>query len=225
MLITFFRTLILYFMVVIIMRIMGKHQIGELQPYELVVALMISEMAAIPITDTEIPLINGIIPILTLLLAQVTVSYWTLKSEKARAIVCGRPSILIEKGRIVEDELRRLRMNMNDLLEELRVKNFPNISEVDYAILETNGKMSVIPKGKHRPVLTSDLGINAPDPGLPVSLIIDGDIIHHNLRTAGFTEDKLRQYFKDQGVEDVKHILYASIDNTQKIFWQKKEGL
>ena len=225
MLITFFRTLILYIMVVIIMRIMGKHQIGELQPYELVVALMISEMAAIPITDTEIPLINGIIPILTLLLAQVTLSYWTLKSKNARAIVCGRPSILIEKGRIVEDELRRLRMNMNDLLEELRVKNFPNISEVDYAILETNGKMSVIPKGQHRPVLTSDLGIKAQDPGLPLSLIIDGDIIYQNLNMTGFTEEKLRQYFKDQGVENIKHILYASIDSTQQIFWQKKEGL
>ncbi|HHY05785.1 MAG TPA: DUF421 domain-containing protein, partial [Clostridia bacterium] len=134
------------------MRLMGKRQIGELQPFELVIAIMISELAAVPMADTEIPLLDGIIPILTLLLAQVSLAYLSLKNERARAVICGRPSILIEKGTIIESELRRLRINLNDLLEQLRVKNFTNIADIDYAILETNGQMSVIPKGTSRPL-------------------------------------------------------------------------
>ena len=225
MLILAFRTLILYFLVILVMRIMGKPQIGQLQPFELVVAIIISELAAAAMGDPEVPLLNGIIPIITLTLAQVTSAYWTLKNEKARTIVCGRPSILMEKGRIVESELRRLRMNINDLLEQLRVKNFPNISEVDYAIMETNGELSVVPKGSARPVLTKDLGINVKDPGLPLTLIIDGVIITHNLAKTGLNQDKLLAVLKEQGVNSLKDLFFASIDPTGTISWQLKEGV
>lgn len=225
MLITFFRTLILYILVVIVLRIMGKPQIGQLQPFELVIAIMISELAAVPMADTEIPLLNGIIPILTLLLAQVTLSYWSLKSEKAREFICGRPSVVIEKGRILEGELRRLRMNINDLLEQLRVKNFPNISEVDYAILETNGELSIIPKGVKRAVKTEDLGINAPDEGLPLSLIIDGTINTYNLEKLGLTRELLLTELGQEGIESLQEIFFASIDSTGAIYWQRKEGV
>lgn len=223
--IVFFRTLILYFLVVLVMRLMGKRQIGELQPFELVVAIMISELAAVPMADTEIPLLDGIIPILTLLLAQVTLAYLTLKSDKARAVICGRPSILIEKGTIIENELRRLRININDLLEQLRVKNFTNIAEVDYAILETNGQMSVIPKGNSRPIITKDLGINAPNPGLPLTLVIDGTIIAHNLKYFNLTKKELLHKLQEQGVTNLKELFFASIDNTGTISWQRKEGV
>lgn len=223
--IVFARTLILYLLVVIVMRIMGKPQIGELQPFELVIAIMISELAAVPMADTEIPLINGIIPILTLLLAQVTLSYWSLKSEKARAFICGRPSIIIEKGRINQNEMRRLRMNMNDLLEQLRVKNFPNISEVDYAILETNGALSVIPKADSRPVVTKDLGIKLPSPGLPLSLVVDGNVIEHNLDNLHLTRDQLLQRLSPQGVKRLEDLFYASIDEAGSVTWQKKEEI
>lgn len=225
MLVVFFRTLIMYTLVVVVMRIMGKRQIGELQPFELVVAIMISELAALPMSDTEIPLFDGIIPILTLLLAQVTLAYWTLKSEKARTIVCGRPSILIERGRIVESELRRLRININDLLEQLRVKNYSNISDVDYAILETNGQLSVIPKGKNRPVLTQDLGINPTDPGLPLSLVIDGVVITHNLKQYNLSEQELLDALAGQGVTSLKDLLLVSLDNSGTLYWQLKEGI
>ncbi len=225
MLIVFFRTLILYFLVVIVMRIMGKPQIGELQPYELVIAIMISELAAIPMSDTEIPLLSGIIPIVTLLLAQITLAYWSMKSEKMRKIICGRPSILIERGLIKESELRHLRMNINDLLEQLRVKNFPNLSEVDYAILETNGELSVIPKVENRPLITKDLGIKAPNPGLPLSLIIDGKMIRANLEKARLSENKFLETLHEQGINNYKDLFFASVDNTGAITWQRKEGL
>ncbi len=223
MIIVFFRTLILYCLVVIVMRIMGKPQIGQLQPFELVITIMISELAAIPMSDTDIPLINGIIPIVTLLMAQVTLAYWSLKSEKARAVIGGRPSILIEKGKILEKELSRVRMNLNDLLEQLRGKDYPNIAEVDYAILESNGKLSVIPKGNSRPVTTKDLGILVPDPGLPLSLVIDGEIITHNLDKAGLSRKRLLETVNKQGVEKLEDLFFASVDSTGTLLWQLKE--
>lgn len=223
MLILAFRTLILYFLVVLVMRIMGKPQIGQLQPFELVVAIIISELAAVAMADTEVPLLTGIIPIITLVLAQVTLAYWTLKSEKARAWICGQPSILIEKGKINEKELRRLRMNINDLLEQLRVKNYPNISEVDYAIMETNGDLSVIPKGPYRAVVTQDLNINAPNPGLPITLIIDGTLIRHNLELAGLTKESLLNILQKDGIKDLKSLFFTSIDSSGLISWQLKE--
>jgi len=145
------RTLILYILVVIIMRIMGKRQIGQLQPFELVIAIMISELAAVPMQDKRIPLINGIIPILTLLFAQITFSFIGLKSTRARAIICGRPSILIQNGKINEAELRKEMYSVNDLLEQLRIKNIYNIADVEFALLETNGQLSVIPKSQKGP--------------------------------------------------------------------------
>ena len=148
MLITFIRTIILYLLVITAIRVMGKRQIGELHPSELVVTIMISELAAIPMQATSVPLIYGILPILTLIIAEVLFSYITLKSEKARSIISGKPSILIKNGIINENELRKLRFNLNDLLEELRINNYPNIKDVEFAILETSGQLSVIPKSQ-----------------------------------------------------------------------------
>lgn len=222
--IVFFRTLILFSLVVVVMRIMGKRQIGELQPFELVVAIMISELAAVPMADIEIPLLDGIIPILTLLLAQVFLAYLSLISNKARTIICGRPSILIEKGTIIESELRRLRININDLLEQLRVKNYANIRDVDYAILETNGQMSIIPKGASQTINRKDLGLSASDPGLPLTIIIDGMVVKHNLQLFKLTEKELLEKLKEQGVASLQQIFFASIDTTGTITWQKKEG-
>jgi uncharacterized membrane protein YcaP (DUF421 family) len=222
--IVFFRTLILFSLVVVVLRIMGKRQIGELQPFELVVAIMISELAAVPMADIEIPLLDGIIPILTLLFAQVFLAYLSLISNKARTIICGRPSILIEKGTIIESELRRLRININDLLEQLRVKNYANIRDVDYAILETNGQMSIIPKGASQTINRKDLGLSASDPGLPLTIIIDGMVVKHNLQLLKLTEKELLEKLKEQGVASLQQIFFASIDTTGTITWQKKEG-
>ncbi len=224
MIIVFIRTLIQYFLIVFVMRIMGKRQMGEMQPFELVVAIMISELASDPITDNEIPLLNGIIPILTLLLAQVSLAYFTLKSNKARKFVCGGPSILINQGKVCEGELRRLRININDLLEQLRVKNYPNISDVYYAILETNGQMSIIPKSQSRPVITKDLGIQDKDPDLPLTLIIDGNIIYNNLQICSLTKEELLEKLQSQGISSVKELLFVIIDGSGNLIWQHKEN-
>lgn len=216
------RTIILYTLVVLIIRIMGKHQIGQLQPFELVITIMISELAAIPMQDTDIPLLNGIIPILTLLIIQIILSFISLKSETAQRIICGSPSILIENGKIKEEELARLRYNLNDLLEQLRLKNFPNITDVEYAILETSGKLSVIPKSQKRPVNAEDLKIDTPYEGLPSILIVDGVLKQKNLQNLNLDIEWLKNKLQDFGVEEIKDVLLASLDTAGSLFIQAK---
>lgn len=216
------RAAILYLLVVLIVRIMGKHQIGQLQPYELVITILISELAAVPMQDTDIPLINGIIPILTLLVIQISLSLLSLKSETARRIICGGPSILVENGQIIEKELTRLRYNLNDLLEQLRLKSLPNISDVEYAILETSGKLSVIPKSQKRPVNPEDLNINTPYEGLPLTLIIDGNLKKDNLARANLNEHWLMTELEKSGLTHWKQVFLATLDTSGRLFIQPK---
>lgn len=201
---------------------MGKHQIGQLQPFELVITIMISELAAVPMQDTDIPLLHGIIPILTLLLIQISLSLLTLKNETARRIICGGPSILIEKGKINQMELTRLRYNLSDLLEQLRLKGIPNIAHVEYAILETSGKLSIIPKSQKRPVNPEDLKLNPPYEGLPVTLIVDGVLKTKNLDRLNLSQEWLRGELQKFGLHSWEQVLLASLDTTGNLFLQPK---
>ncbi len=225
MLVMFFRALLLYIAVVVIMRIMGKRQIGELQPYELVVTIMIAELAAVPLESTDVPLLNGIVPILTLLAAQIAFSYINLRSEKIRGVVCGRPSILIEGGKLVEHEFRKQVYNLNDLLEQLRAKNYPNIADVEFAILETNGQLSVIPKSQKRPLTPEDLEVDTRYEGLPVNLVVDGKILDNNLKKIGLDREWLDSEFKKLGISGAHELLFANINTSGEIFFQRKEKL
>lgn len=157
MIIVFLRTIILYLTVIVAMRIMGKRQIGDLQPSEMVVTIMISELASIPMQATGTPLVAGIIPILTLIAAEVLLSYFTLKNKTIRDVVSGTPSIVVQDGKMNFEEMKKLRMNEDDLLEELRLGNCPNIQDVKYAITETNGHLSIILKEGAQPITAKDL--------------------------------------------------------------------
>lgn len=222
MLVVFARTLILYAVVVIVMRIMGKRQIGQLQPFELVVAILISELAAVPMQNTGIPLVNGIIPILTLLMAQIAISVISLKSTKARAIICGKPAILIENGKIREDEIRREMYTLTDLLEQLRIKNIPNIADVEFAILETNGQLSVIPKSQKRPVTPEDMKIPTKYEGLPLTLIVDGEVSDVNLGKAGLDRNWLKTELSKFEINNFEDVLFASLDTSGNLYYQQK---
>lgn len=224
MLIVLVRTLILYALVVIAMRFMGKRQIGQLQPFELVVTIMLSELAAIPMENPGIPLINGITPILTLLVAQVVLSFISLKSERARAVICGTPSVLIENGKIVELELQRLRYNLSDLMEQLRAKNIPNVADVEFAILETSGQLSVVPKSQKRPVIPEDLQLNTKYEGIPYTVIMDGHIIHKNLTKMNLDLHWLLEQLKSQGILRPEDVLFASLDSEGRLYYQKKSS-
>jgi uncharacterized membrane protein YcaP (DUF421 family) len=217
------RAILLYLLVMATIRIMGKHQIGQLQPFELVITIMISELAAIPMEDTEIPLINGIIPIATLLFIQTSLSLIALKSARARRIICGNASILIANGHINEAEMNRLRYNLTDLLEQLRLKDIANIADVEFAILETSGKLSVIPKSQKRPVNPEDLHLTTAYEGLPLTLILDGKIQRHNLQKNQLSEEWLRTQLRNFGFDSSEEVLIASQDTSGKLFIQPKK--
>ncbi len=224
MLIVFVRTLILYAIVVIVMRVMGKRQIGQLQPFELAIAIMISELAAVPMQNTGIPLISGFIPILTLLVAQITMSFISLKSVRARGIICGKPNILIENGKINEKSLRKEMYTLNDLLEQLRIQGSANIADVEYAILETNGQLSIIQKSQKRPLNPEDLNISTKYEGLPLDFIIDGNVNHKNLEKANLDAQWLGNELRKLGINDLKEVLFASLDSEGNLYYQKKLG-
>jgi uncharacterized membrane protein YcaP (DUF421 family) len=219
-LVVFVRALILYVVVVIMMRIMGKRQIGQLQPFELAVAIMVSELAAVPMQNTGIPLVNGIIPILTLLIAQVLTSLLTLKSVTARSIICGKPSILIENGKISEEQLQKEMYTLNDLLEQLRIKNSPNIADVEFAILETNGQLSVIPKSQARPLEPRDINIPTSYEGVSLDLIIDGQVIQRNMKKAEVDIRWLQTELHRRGFKSPEDILFAALDTAGNFYCQ-----
>lgn len=216
------RALFLFLLVVIVMRVMGKRQIGQLQPYELVVTIMISELASIPMQNTGIPLLYGVVPILLLLSFQVLLSVLSVMSVKARQVICGRPSVVVENGRIRTDELRSLRMNVNDLLEQLRIAGYANIADVEFALLETNGQFSVVPKSQKRAVCPADLGISTSYEGLSYPLILDGDVEKHHLRSMGLDERWLAAELRKLGVRDFSEVLLACLDTAGNLYYQRK---
>ena len=224
MIIIFIRTLLLYVFVLISMRLMGPGELSQMQPFQLAIIMMIAELAALPMEDTGLPLLNGFVAILCLLFAQVVISYINLKSEKARGIICGKPSILISKGYINEQELKKLRININDLMEQIRSKDYYNIADVEFAILETNGDLSVIPKTQKRTITVEDMNLDVTYEGLPVSIILDGYINDDNLKKANLTLDWLASQLKVHGIQDEKQVLLCYIDTNKKLFIQKKDS-
>lgn len=217
-----FRTIVLYILVITSMRIMGKKQIGQLEPFELAITIMVSELASLPMQDTRIPLIHGFIPIITLLSLQTGLSILQLKSEKFRWLINGRPSILIEDGKIDIDELTYQRFNINDLMEEIRLQGFFNISDIEYAILETSGQLSIIPKTKLTPVTKEDLSINALQDSLPIPLILDGKVDHENLTLVKKDVRWLRQRLNKKDTDDFSDIFIAILDSHKNFYVQKK---
>jgi len=204
---------------------MGKRQVGQLQPSELVVALIIADLAAVPMSEVGIPLINGIIPIITLFIMEELLSYLSLKSERARGLISGKPSILIERGIIMEKELQRLRYNLNDLLEQLRLKNFSNVEDVNYAILETSGQLSVIPKEEKKPVTLKDMNLKAKTQHLPVTVIIDGRIISDNLYKIGLSNNWLADQLRKNSIKSSEDVFFAYLNPERKFIYQLRSNL
>lgn len=221
----FFRSLILYAVVVLTIRIMGKRQIGELQPFELVIAIMIAELASIPANDVGIPLIKGVVPIFALAFAQVVISFASLKSERFRALICGSPSILIENGVIQQKNLEKLRINLNDLLEQLRSKDIANVDDVEFALLETNGNFTVFPKAPKKNATLEDLNIPGQPDRIPITLVMDGNIMHKNLEKSGQDIKWLLSQIKDHGLEK-NSVFFAYLDTQGdlKITAKQKES-
>jgi len=218
----FLRTLLIYLSVLLVMRLMGKREVGQLSTFDLVVAIMIAEVAVIPVEDLSIPVYIGLIPMFTLVGAEIFFSFLCLHSRKLRGLIEGHPSIIIANGRIIEREMRRLRYNINDLLGQLREKNIFNLSDVEYAILETSGELSVILKSSKRPLTLEDISIFPGKEELSVPLIVDGEVLDKNLQFTGYSRDWLQQKLHSCSLQP-EDILFASLESGGKLYISEKE--
>lgn len=217
MLIVAIRTFVLYIIVLIAVRIMGKSELSKMSPFQLVIVFMIAELAAMPIDDPTTSLINGVMAIFTLMLLQVLISFLSIKSEKFKNLVSGKPSILIEKGKLNIKELSKLRITSTDLLEQLRLENCPSLSNVEYAIMESNGQLTVIPKAEKKPLTPKDMGLTVNEGLLPMIVISDGTLYVKNLLVAGISEEMFRQKLAGAGISSYENIFLAFYDEN-KVF-------
>lgn len=222
MLITFFRAIVLYIIVLIVMRLMGKREIGQLQPFELAISIMIADLASLPMTETGVPISNGIIPILGLLVMHLTISMLNMKSTKAREIICGKPSILIFRGKVDEKVLKKERFTINELEERLRDNNIFNIGDVEYAVLETSGQVTVIPKPNKRPTTPEDFNMEPKYEGIPYDLVVDGKVMYKNLEKIGKNYVWLQKQTEKFGIKP-EEALIVTIDGDNQFFCQPLE--
>ena len=220
---TFVRTLIVYIIVLIAVRLMGKREIGQLQPFELVVIIIIADVASVPMENINIPLLQGIIPISALLVGQLIFSYLNIKIPYFHKIFTGKATVLIEKGKILEENLKKQRYSLEGLLEQMRVAGYPNIMDVDYAILETSGEISVIPKAEKNNVTVSDLKLQSENVGFPRVLVMEGNIIESNLLAMNKDEKWLNDKIKEIKIS-LNKILILIADESGKIYCQRKRG-
>lgn len=202
----------------------AKEKFGQLQPFELVVAILIADLASIPMTETGIPIQNGIVPILGLLVMHLIISVINMKSIKAREIICGRPTILIYRGKINEKALIRERFTITELEERLRGNNISSLGDVEYAILETSGGLTVIPKPNKRNTIPEDFNIQPEYEGIPYDLVIDGIVMHDNLKEIGRDYNWLKTEVAKFGIKP-QQALVVTLDGKGQIFCQKKDGV
>ena len=218
------RTLIVFLCIYAAVRLMGKRQLGELEPSELVVAVLITDMAAHPLQDIGIPLLNGLLPIAILLSCELLISWLSMKSSRFRSFCFGRPSILMRDGRILLKELRRNRFCLDELCEELRGKGITDLSTVRCAVLETDGTLNVLLKAECQAATPMQMGMTVEDGGLPVTLISDGEVERENLDLLHKDEGWLLRELRSRGLASPEQVSYMNMDELGKIFLQEKDG-
>lgn len=222
MILSYTRTIILYLVLILVIRLMGKRQIGQMEPAEFVVTMLVANLASIPMQDGGIPLFSGVIPILTVLGVELVLSALNLKSSKVRRLLCGKPVILIENGNILQQNLRKTRITLDELSGHLREKDVLDIQAVQFAILETNGNLSVFPYPKERPASARDAGIRARQQYLPYTIISDGELMEENLLKAKKDSTWLRQVLEEKGAS-VKDTWLLTVDKSNHVVFFRKE--
>lgn len=224
MLISFIRTILLYIVVIVAMRLLGKRQIGELEPSELAITILISELAAIPMQDSAQPLATGLVPIVVLLALGLLTSVITVASPFLRRVIFGKPSIIIENGKMNQREIRRLRLNVDEIAEELRLKDVTNIQTVKFGIVETNGRLSIILNDGDAPVTRRDMSItvNSPSP-LPYTIIANGRMIPDNAKKIGLPKETIEAELRKRNIERISDVFYMSCDTGGNIRVIKNE--
>ena len=222
---SYVRTIIVYLVLIAAVRLMGKRQIGEMEASEFVVTMLVANLAAIPMQDAGIPLFSGLIPIVTVLALELMLSALSMRSVFLRRLLCGKPVILIENGKLLQDNLQATRVTLDELTGHLRQKDVLDMSSVQFAILETNGNLSVFPYPAERPASAREAGIQAREQALPVTVISDGRILRENLQKAGKDEAWIHRQLKHRKTS-LSDALLMTVDSTGKIvFYRKEAGL
>ncbi len=224
MFIALFRTVTLYLLIILGIRLMGKRQVGELEPSELVFTLLIADLAAVPMQDFGIPLITGVIPIVTLLCLTLLISLLTARSIRLRALLCGVPSIVVRDGRVCQEAMRKNRFTLDELAEELRCQGVADVEKVKYAILETNGQLTVLLKAAEQPLTAAQAGLDPADGGLPVLIVSDGRLLADNLRRRGLDGNWLDKQLRQNKVKSVREVFALWVDEQGQVSLAKKEG-
>jgi len=222
MIISFIRTIILYISVLVGVRLMGKKEIGELQPAELIITIMISDLASVPMQNIGVPLLNGIIPIFTLVILEIFLSKISFNNKKIQTFFSGKPSIIMRNGQIDYQELERLRYNVDDFLGELRKKDIFNINDVDIAIIETDGSLSVIPVPEKKPLTPSDMNIKPQKEELPYTFINDGKLIPENLKRCNISNKTFKKMLKNNGIKKIEDVYLATYTKDNGLVVKKK---
>lgn len=222
MILSYIRTIILYLILIAVIRIMGKRQVGQMEPSEFVVTMLVANLASIPMQDGGIPLYSGLVPILTVLGVELVLSAASMRSVGFRRLLCGRPVILIENGHVLQNNLRRTRITLDELTGHLREKDVLNVTDVQYAILETNGNLSVFPYPKHKPASAKDAGIHPQRQSLPVTIIGDGYLYRQNLPAAGKDEAWVRRFLQERELKQ-KDVWLLTLDATGRTTLLRKE--
>ena len=221
----FFRTIILYTLIMAGLRLMGKRQIGELEPSELVLTLVISDLAAVPMQDFGIPLLNGVFPILVLMSITLILSFLSLRSVRFRALVCGKPVIIIQDGKILQKNMTSTRLTVDELYEQLRTQGYTCPSTVKYAILETSGQLSILPYAKDAPITPSAVALDVQDTvSLPLLLINDGHLMEENLRVSGRDRNWLEKELKARKLSSPAQVFVMTVDQEGSVVCIRKEG-
>ncbi len=217
MLVIVIRTIIIYFIVLFVIRIMGKAELSKMGPFEMIILFMMAELAAIPIESVDIPLLNGAAAILTLLFLEVVISFLSVKSKKINDLMNGKPSMIINRGKINEKEMRDQRITIENLMEQLRLKNFPSLTDVEYVVLEANGDLSVIPKPEKAPLTPSDMNISVSSQIMPMILISDGTLYKNNLKVLGKDENYIRKELAKGKITDYSQVFLCFFDGSGQL--------
>lgn len=217
------RTIILYILIIGGIRLMGKRQVGELEPSELVLSLIIADLASVPMQDYGIPLLTGVIPILTLLSVTMILSVLTVKSVRFRAILCGKPSIIIRDGQMDQREMARNRLTVDELLEELRGKGYTDPAMIKYAILETNGLLSVLPYANQKPPTARQLKVSVQEGGLPLVVVSDGHLLEHNLKALGKDRSWLDKQLAQRDCPALDRVFLLLVDQADNLYLARKD--
>lgn len=222
MIISIIRTILLYAFVVLAVRLMGKRQISEMQPSELVITLIVSEIAAIPMQNTSQPLLSGIIPVMVLVALEIAASVLMMKSGKFRKMMCGSPIVVIRDGKILQNEMRRLRLTTEDLCVQLRQQDIFSIEDVQYCIVETNGKVSVLEKPQRRTPSADDLKVKIKDNKIETVVVSDGQILDNSLKLCGKNKEDVYKILKSEHTR-LKDVFLMTLDALGKYNIVQKE--